>query len=124
MTVRPLCLLLEDGIGAGDVLVRIEEESGAELLLSLLVVGCAEVVVVVICVDSGFDTGFDFELVSFLLVAGACEVEAVLVRVDDSGAELRLDFKVLDCGNIEVIVVRVDSDTRVELLPLLLVTPT
>lgn len=116
----PLCVLLEGGTELGDVLVRKEEESGAELLLSLLVVGCAEVVTTLVCVD----TGFCVELVSVLLVAGAWELEAAPVRVDDSGAELLLDFKVLDCDDVEVTVVSVDSDACVELLPLLLVTAT
>lgn len=115
-----LCLLLEDGTKLDDVLVRSEEESGAELLLGLLDVDCAEVVTILVCVD----TGFCVELVSVLLVAGAWELGVVLVRVDDSGAELLLDFKVLDCGDVEVTVVRVDRDACAELLALLLVTAT
>lgn len=115
-----LCLLLEDGTELDDVLVRSEEESGAELLLGLLDIGGAGLVTILVCVD----TGFCVELASVLLVAGARELEAVLVRADDSGAELLLDFKVLDCGDVEVTVVRVDSDVCVELLPLLLVTAT
>lgn len=120
VTMPPLCLLLEDGTELGDVLVRSDEESGAELLLSLLVVGCAGVVTVLVRVD----VPFCVKLVSFLLVADACELDAVLVRVDDTGAELPLGFELLDSGGVDVTVVRVDDDACVELLTLLLVTAT
>ena len=113
----PLCVLLEEGTELGDVLVRREEESGAELLLCLLDVGCAGVVTVLVRVDISF-------CVELVVVAGACELEAVLVRVDDIGAELSLGFEVLDCDTVDVTVVRVDNDDCVELLPLLLVTAT